>query len=304
MARFAATLVLAALALGCVGRKPENDKRLAEVTASYEKLAPAVAQLKTALAEVHKGVEDIASAAPGGGDFRGRLLATEEVLGVTDARVAWIAGELAAAKASGKRERLVAVQEAITATSNDIAQVQKATFDLMHEKPRLQTIAALTKTALEKAQAYKRVLPSGVEVRGAVDGLEARLIAFIEDRQKKPDKTTFHTFDRIFFLGGSAALDVMPSRDQLNNVAQILASFPGVTLKIGGFTDNSGDAATNKKASGDRARAIKEALTQMSVAGTRLQADGYGPALPVCPANDSDGCRGQNRRVAALVTAK
>ena len=42
----------------------------------------------------------------------------------------------------------------------------------------------------------------------------------------------------------------------------------------------------------------------LGVAAPRLQAEGYGPLQPVCPANDTLECKLKNRRIAAQVTAK
>jgi K(+)-stimulated pyrophosphate-energized sodium pump len=40
------------------------------------------------------------------------------------------------------------------------------------------------------------------------------------------------------------------------------------------------------------------------VTPTRLDEEGFGAEHPVCPANDSEFCRAQNRRTAVHVTAK
>lgn len=40
------------------------------------------------------------------------------------------------------------------------------------------------------------------------------------------------------------------------------------------------------------------------IAADRLSAEGYGPEHPVCPANDTDVCKAQNRRVDLRVVQK
>jgi K(+)-stimulated pyrophosphate-energized sodium pump len=75
-----------------------------------------------------------------------------------------------------------------------------------------------------------------------------------------------------------------------------------VKLRIGGYTD-SGPAARTKEQSTNRAEAVRTALIQMGVTPGRLEAHGYGAERPVCPANDSEFCRAQNRRIAVQVTA-
>jgi K(+)-stimulated pyrophosphate-energized sodium pump len=41
----------------------------------------------------------------------------------------------------------------------------------------------------------------------------------------------------------------------------------------------------------------------MGIKPPRLEAQGYGAEHPLCPANDTEFCRAQNRRIAVQVTA-
>jgi outer membrane protein OmpA-like peptidoglycan-associated protein len=151
---------------------------------------------------------------------------------------------------------------------------------------------------------YERVLSTGYRVKGATDGVESRLIGFLEDPRRKIDETTWFTFDRLSFVQNGSELDLQGSRSQLDNVAQILGAYPAAKLVIGGYTDNAGPAAAGKKRSQQQAQAVKQALVQTGVAAPRLGAEGFGAANPLCAANDSEACKAQNRRIAARVTAK
>jgi OOP family OmpA-OmpF porin len=70
------------------------------------------------------------------------------------------------------------------------------------------------------------------------------------------------------------------------------------TLKISieGHTDNVGDAASNKKLSNDRAKAVMDALVARGVDKTRMSFVGWGQEKPVADNRSEDG-RAQNRRV-------
>jgi outer membrane protein OmpA-like peptidoglycan-associated protein len=285
--------------LGCHRESAEAQQMLAAAVASYEPLKPKVAMLQTTLAGIQKGADELASQVPGGQEFRAKLLATEEVLGVADARVKWLGGELEAAKTSAKtKEEVAALANQVAGAGADLEQVNKSAFELTHEKPRLERIGALYKAP------YERVLSSGYRVKAATQGVEAHLIGFIQDPEKKVDKTTSFDFDRLQFLGQGAEIDFPKSRSQLDNVVGILGAYPVVKLKIGGYTDSAGPAARNRKLSADRAQAVRTALIQMGVSPARLEAEGHGSEHPVCPANDSEFCRAQNRRIAVQVTAK
>ena len=151
---------------------------------------------------------------------------------------------------------------------------------------------------------YAHKLPTGTEIGGNANGVESQLVAFIEDPSKQVDKSIWFTFDRLLFRTGSAELDMDKSKDQLNNVAEILKAFPKVSLKVGGYTDSTGSAATNKKLSAQRAQNVASSLSRLGVDKSRLDPEGYGPEHPVCPANDTPECKAQNRRIDLRVTAK
>jgi OmpA-OmpF porin, OOP family len=145
-------------------------------------------------------------------------------------------------------------------------------------------------------------LPDGVELTIPANGVENRLIAFIEDKSKEVDKKAWFDFDRLLFETGSAKLKP-ESREQLQNMAAILKAYPVVNLKIGGYTDNTGNAANNKKLSQQRADAAMAELTKLGVDKTRLEAEGYGQDVPVADNSTAEG-RQKNRRTSVRVTKK
>jgi K(+)-stimulated pyrophosphate-energized sodium pump len=91
--------------------------------------------------------------------------------------------------------------------------------------------------------------------------------------------------------------------EQLNNIAAILKAYPATHLTIGGYTDNTGDAASNLQLSQDRANNVTAELVKLGVAKDRLVAKGYGEEHPVGD-NSTEAGRAQNRRISMLVTQK
>jgi len=149
---------------------------------------------------------------------------------------------------------------------------------------------------------FETTLPSGYAIKGAKEGIEYKLIGFIQDTGKAVDETTWFTMDGITFDTDKAAIKP-ESNVQLANIAEILRAFPAVKIKIGGYTDNTGDAAANQVLSADRATAVKKALIGMGIDAGRIEAEGYGSAYPVA-SNDTPEGRQQNRRIDIRVIAK
>jgi len=149
---------------------------------------------------------------------------------------------------------------------------------------------------------FKKPLPTKVELSIPERGMEAKLLAFIEDASKPVDKTTWFDFDRLLFDTGSATLRP-ESREQLQNIAEILKAYPHVEAKIGGYTDNVGDPAFNLKLSQDRATNVTQELVAMGIGRERLAAEGYGQDLPVADNSTEEG-RALNRRISLRVTQK
>lgn len=146
------------------------------------------------------------------------------------------------------------------------------------------------------------VLPNGSRLAVPDTSLEARVVSFINDSNVKPDKDTWFNFDRLRFETGSATL--MPeSQAQLRNLAAILAAYPEVHAKIGGYTDSTGNDDANRTLSENRARNVMDQLVSLGVDKGRLESEGYGEEHPVA-SNSTEAGRAQNRRIALRITEK
>ena len=170
-------------------------------------------------------------------------------------------------------------------------------------KPPEKAVSDAAKAVLDRLGKFLAVkLPSGVELNVPELGVERKLIAFIEDKSKPVDRETWFSFDRLDFETGSATLKPT-SAEQLKNIAEIMKAYPKVALKIGGYTDNVGNADANLKLSRMRAENTMQELVKLGVDAKRLEAQGYGEKHPVADNATEEG-RAKNRRIDLRVTRK
>jgi outer membrane protein OmpA-like peptidoglycan-associated protein len=302
-------------------------KKAADLTKNKEAVlalaktnGPKLAELADKLKGLTSRADAIPSSVPGADkvkglikDHAGKLDSLKAMLGGLDAQVA------TAAKA-GKPADVDAVGTKVTAevtsgiaaltTGLAAAEVELATVEAAAKAPPVDAAGSGSGSAVDGAVAavldfVKKV--GEVEIKGATDGIESKLIAFIEDAGNAKaieEKKTWFSFDRLTFATGKAEIEMAKSKEQLDNIVAILKAFPTVKLKIGGYTDNTGPADANKKISGERASAVMKALVDAGIAADRLEAEGYGPEFPVCEANDTDDCKAKNRRIDLRVSAK
>jgi OmpA-OmpF porin, OOP family len=148
----------------------------------------------------------------------------------------------------------------------------------------------------------KRTLPNNAALNVPENGVEMRLLAFIQDSGGTPDRPTWFVFDRLVFDAGSARLRP-ESQEQIDNVAAILLAYPNVRVKVGGYTDNVGGTEHNLQLSQTRAKSVVAELVRKGVSPERLDAEGYGEQYPISDNSTEEG-RAKNRRVSMLITKK
>jgi outer membrane protein OmpA-like peptidoglycan-associated protein len=109
-------------------------------------------------------------------------------------------------------------------------------------------------------------------------------------------KSGSFVLENIFFDFDKS--DLLPeSNAELDKLAEFLTENNEVNILITGHTDSKGSDEYNMRLSDRRAKAVLEALVERGIARERLTAEGRGETQPRCPANDTDECRAENRRI-------
>ncbi|MBL1409220.1 OmpA family protein [Sphingobacterium faecale] len=147
-------------------------------------------------------------------------------------------------------------------------------------------------------------LPDGDSLKAFSSGIEEQLIQFLQSDYKtwtdEQLKEKWFDFDNLNFETGTATVTA-DSQVQLVNIARILQLFPDAKIKIGGYTDRTGDEAINKKVSQERADAVKNYLDKEGLSAQVVGAEGYGSEFAKVAWDAPDKERAKDRRVAISV---
>lgn len=172
---------------------------------------------------------------------------------------------------------------------------------------KVEPAVVSTTTAAEQAPAPKQILkvelPDGVVLDAYQGGIEDQLVRFLNDGNAVAGKDVWFDFDNLNFAVGTA--EISPeSQVQINNIVAILKAFPKAKIKIGGYTDKTGDESANLTLSRNRAEAVKAALVAAGVGSQVTDAEGYGSQFAKVPAEAPESSRLSDRRVSVSVREK
>lgn len=144
---------------------------------------------------------------------------------------------------------------------------------------------------------------NGTALKGYKGGMEDQMITFLKSDGYKNAandealKDTWYDFDHVNFKSGSGNQLETGSEGQLQNLVAILKAYPDAKVKIGGYTDKTGNEAVNLKISTERANYIKDWLAKQGVGGQVLGAEGYGSKFAKVDASASDAERASDRKM-------
>ena len=177
-----------------------------------------------------------------------------------------------------------------------------------HYSDDVQEGGAAHGSAAHATKEEVKVDVNGVELSAFKGGLEETIVAFLKGNgyanaaDDAALKDQWYNFDNVNFKTGSANQLEAGSKAQLENLTKILKAYPDAKIKVGGYTDKTGDEAANKKLSQDRANFIKAELTKAGVGGQIVSAEGYGSEHATVAATASDEERAIDRKMAIRFT--
>lgn len=232
-------------------------------------------------------------------------------LQLESSRLGRAAGERAAAEERRLREQAeqqarAAAAEAERARLAAEAQARQAAADAERARLEAERQAAAANENARAAQAQAEAARAQLEDRARAEAeqrqrleqLEARLAEIAETRRDESGLVV--TLPGIYFDTGRSLLKP-GAREALTRIAQgVRESGTAVTVRIIGHTDSVGAAEYNQRLSLERARAVRDFLSNTGLEAASMMIEGRGEDAPIADNSTAAG-RQQNRRVELMI---
>lgn len=204
--------------------------------------------------------------------------------------------EAQAARAAAAKEK--AEQEATARAQAEAAQHQAQAAQAQAEAARERAQAEAEQSKLAAQAASARAQQAESQRAQMRSRLLQQLNAILQTRQTAQGLVV--TMSHVFFDTGKYTLH-QDTREMLAKLSGVLLAYPGITIRVNGYTDNTGSDETNQTLSENRANAVRDYLVQQGVPSASITAQGMGESNPVAP-NDTATGRALNRRVEIVIT--
>ncbi len=174
--------------------------------------------------------------------------------------------------------------------------------------PETDSLAATEQvdTTLNAKPALSIKLIDGTELMAQQNGIEKMLLIYMSSKAPADsiNKNRWFDFDNLNFKTGSAEI-TDSSMAQVKNIVAILKAYPKLKIKIGGYTDKTGNETANLKLSQARADAVVAALKKAGSNPEQIVgAEGYGSQYAKAAAGAPDEEKQKDRRISINVRAK
>ena len=246
----------------------------------------------------------------------GKNVDWKEIAAAEAAAAAQAEAERIAAEKKAEEERLAAEQRAreeavararaeaeakAKATADSIARVHAA--ELAKAKAQADAEAAARQRAQAQADSLARA-QADAEARARAEAeareraeAEARARAKAEQRVREEAAFVAGYKDIAYFeTGKDTPIFGELNEDSWENLKNVMARYPEITVTVTGHTDNVGKPASNQALSQRRADNIKAMLVSKGIDESRIRAIGRGDKEPIASNKTADG-RAKNRRI-------
>ena len=232
----------------------------------------------------------------------------DQKMEITDAREAVERAEDARITSLRKQ---AAEQHAATVTAKDEAQQQAAQSQLQAQQAQLQAEhAQAAKAQADAARAQAEAQAAEAQAKAAEANKSAEDANAVRERLRQQLNSVLATSETarglivnmsdVLFNTGQYTLKPA-AQISLAKVAGILLAYPGLNVRVEGYTDSVGSDTYNLTLSDKRAETVKNFLVAQGVSPNSISSQGFGKNDPVADNSTALG-RAENRRVNMVVS--
>jgi outer membrane protein OmpA-like peptidoglycan-associated protein len=230
---------------------------------------------------------------------------THAAIAKETARLKTAEASVASANAERDRVRLEARTRDAERAQREAARAQQdaARAQAQADANRANALAAQQQAAdaARQAQAARDQAAASRQQAADAQARAQSLQSALAELQARPtDRGMVVTMGDLLFDTGSAHLNPGGLR-VVDHLVEFMQAYPQRRVSIEGFTDSTGNPASNQELSERRASAVRLALIDRGVDPARLVARGYGEEYPVA-SNTNPAGRQLNRRVEIVIS--
>ena len=208
--------------------------------------------------------------------------------------------ELRAELARETRNRELAERDAMN-YANQVKELRDEIGKLREELGRTKTDAEDAKVKLARIEGERQLMERQQAENDRLTRLQANQPVLMQSLRRfgtvnKDERGIVLTLPENFW-SATRASDIAPTAEtKISSLGEILANSPDYKILIESHTDNKGVPEELQALTEQRAKVFADKITSFGVAQDRIEAKGYGAALPVAP-NSTNANRAKNRRI-------
>jgi outer membrane protein OmpA-like peptidoglycan-associated protein len=306
-------IVVPAFAVGACAVLPAHDAQVDDARAAVVAAQNDPQVVSLAPVELNKAI-DAMQQADAAWSNRGNieevhhlayLAWTHAAIAKETARLKTAEASVASANAERDRVRLEARTRDAERAQREAARAQQdaARAQAQADANRANALAAQQQAAdaARQAQAARDQAAASRQQAADAQARAQSLQSALAELQARPtDRGMVATMGDLLFDTGSAHLNPGGLR-VVDHLVEFMQAYPQRRVSIEGFTDSTGNPASNQELSERRASAVRLALIDRGVDPARLVARGYGEEYPVA-SNTNPAGRQLNRRVEIVIS--
>lgn len=202
------------------------------------------------------------------------------------------------------RNRELAERDALN-YSNQVKQLRDEIAQLREELGKVKSEADDAKIKLARIEGEKQAIEQQQERTNQLSRLQANQGVLVQSLKRfgaveKDERGIVLTLPENWWKGIRVSSFAPAAETKLTSLGEVLANSADYKIMVESHTDNKGTPDELETLTAERARVLADKLISFGVTESRIEAKGYGAALPLVP-NSTNLNRAKNRRVQVIL---